>query len=92
MTTETELDIDIMNIPFQALEPEITLRAVIARATKAAQQGRGREHVTEMDRKVDKQAKKDPGATIIRTSQCNPEMWQQQQRTVVAAMLVFNSY
>ena len=57
IVTEREQEVDVINVPFQALEPEITMRAINARARRTAQAGIGRAEVEEMGRRVDRIAK-----------------------------------
>ena len=54
-----EADLDIMNTPFQALEPEVVKRAMKARAEVAAKQSNKREGMGEIDIQVDRKAKKE---------------------------------
>ena len=51
--------IDILKIPFQALEGELTKRATRARARSAAIQNPRRRNIEEIDKAVDRKAKKD---------------------------------
>ncbi len=53
-----EQDLDIMEVPSQALEPEMAMRAVSARTEMAARWSRRREEVEQVDKKVDRAAKK----------------------------------
>ena len=53
-----EMDLDILNVPFQTLQLEISQRATSERARKAAIENPKRKWTLELDRRVDKGAKK----------------------------------
>ena len=58
MAMPGERDLDLLEIPFQALEVEMTRRAVKARSKWAAGKNKKRKEVEEMDKEVDRKAKK----------------------------------
>ena len=55
-TMEDEQTLELLDVPFQALEPEVVTRATKYRAAQAAHRKEGRNNVVEIDRKVDRAA------------------------------------